>query len=89
MTSPLSEPACEGCGKFFVPKHFAQRYHTIGCRHDHFLFTDREKKRKARKSSNLRGVNFGALIDLYEKEGPITFKVKDRMYVFREEIKTA
>jgi hypothetical protein len=72
-----------------MPKHFAQRYHTLGCRHDHFLYTDREKKRKARKSSSLRGVNFGALIDLFEKEGPIVFKVKDRTFVFKEEVRSA
>ena len=85
----LSERPCDGCGKLFLPKHYAQRYHNLGCRHDHFLFNDREKKRKARKSSGMRGVNFGALIDLYEKDGPIVFRVKDRTYVFKEEVKTA
>jgi hypothetical protein len=73
---------CIGCGKVFIPKHIRQLYHTPSCRWDHAMIRDRENKRKARKSSRLARVNFGALIDLYDKEGPVTITMNGMTYQF-------
>jgi hypothetical protein len=46
------------------------------------MIRDRENKRKARKSSRLARINFGALIDLYRKEGPVTITMQGTTYQF-------
>ena len=78
----LDHRSCLGCGKVFTPKNMRQLYHAPSCRWDTAMIRDREAKRKARKSSRLAGINFGALIDLYDKEGPVTVTMQGTTYQF-------
>jgi hypothetical protein len=78
----LDPRTCIGCGKLYTPKHFRQLYHTPSCRWDNAMLRDRENKRKARKSSRIARINFGALIDLYHKEGPVTITIQGTTYQF-------
>lgn len=87
MSDDAKQIPCKGCGVLFTPTFRHRKYHDDACLENHHRIENRDQMKKKRKSPIGR-VNMGGLMDLIDKEGPITMRRNGRTYIFSTLSKT-
>jgi hypothetical protein len=75
--------ACRGCGIAFSPEKRSQRYHDPRCQLRHQRLREAMQKKSLRNGFPTQAaIDFGQLIQVYRRDGPLQIRWGKHVYLF-------